>query len=206
VRILVADDHESIRAALIGVLASRQPDWIISGVVSNPEDAIAVSIASHPDVAIINFSRRLLNGEEVAARLHQSVPNTRILMLSLHAHHPSPRGLKATGASVYLLNTELPAMLVRAVERTLATQAFAASTSQLNETCELLKRVPVQWMLTAKELEVLGMISLGQHNKELAFNLNVSGTVESHRARILSKLNLRSVGALVRIAIRDHVN
>jgi len=97
-------------------------------------------------------------------------------------------------------------MLVHAVERVLAGESFFASSSGARQTVEAPEYIPVQFLLTPRELDVLRLLARGKSNKELAAELNMSvRTAESHHANLMAKLNVQSLGNLVRIAFRDGV-
>jgi DNA-binding NarL/FixJ family response regulator len=96
-------------------------------------------------------------------------------------------------------------MLVHAVERVLAGESFFASSSA-RQIVEAPEYIPVQFLLTPRELDVLRLLARGKSNKELAAELNMSvRTAESHHANLMAKLNVQSLGNLVRIAFRDGV-
>jgi DNA-binding NarL/FixJ family response regulator len=116
--------------------------------------------------------------------------------------------VQRAGASGFLAKNEAPARLVEAVEMVLAGAPFFASesacrpSSQLNEQ----ERVPVQYLLTQREIDVLRQLALGLGNKEAAAALDMSvRTIETHRASIMVKLSADSLGEMVKLAIQDGV-
>lgn len=206
VEILIADDHELVRKGLISILTRSHPEWRVVGDVANGSDAIELGTALRPDVAILDLTMPDLSGWQVAERLLKSVPGIRIVILTMHAAAPILRRLRKAGVSAYLAKNEAPKMLVEAVERILAGEPFFASTSASRPNVEPPEYIPVQFLLTPRELDVLRLLARGKTNKELANELDMSvRTAESHRANIMAKVNVESLGELVRIAVRDGV-
>ncbi len=206
VQILIADDHELVRKGLIAVLTASHPEWQVLADVPTGAAAIEVGTALHPDVAILDLSMPGVGGLEAAARLRESVPGIRIIILTMHAAAPILRQLRKAGVNAYLVKNEAPKMLVVAVERVLAGEPFFASSSTLRPGVDAPEYIPVQFLLTPRELDVLRLLASGKTNKELAAELNMSvRTAESHHANILAKLHVESLADLVRLAVRDGV-
>jgi DNA-binding NarL/FixJ family response regulator len=206
VKILIADDHELVRRGLVSILAGSHPEWNIVGDVPTGAAAIELGTALRPDVAILDLSMPDMGGLQVAERLLESVPGIRIVILSMHAAAPILRQLRKAGAGAYLAKNEAPKMLVRAVERVLAGEPFFASTSASRPAVAAPEYVPVQFLLTPREVDVLRLLARGKTNKELAADLGMSvRTAESHHASLLAKLSVESLGDLVRIAVRDGI-
>jgi DNA-binding NarL/FixJ family response regulator len=208
VEILVADDHEIVRKGLVSILGRSHPEWKIVAEAANGTEAIELGQSLRPRVAILDLSMPGPGGLKVAERLIELVPGIRILILTMHSAAPILQQLKKIGVHAYLAKNEAPRMLVVAVERVLAGEPFFASTSasRLAGQIELPEYVPVHFLLTPRELEVMRLLALGKSNKEVANDLNMSvRTAESHHANILTKLAVDSIGEIVRIAIRDGV-
>jgi two-component system response regulator NreC len=205
--ILIADDHELVRRGLIGILAESHPEWNVVAEASDGTAAIELATALRPDIAILDLSMPDLSGAEVAERLLEVVPGIRIIILTIHAAAPILRKLRKLGVSAYLAKNEAPKMLVLAVERVLAGDPFFASMSTSRPTVDAPEYIPVQFLLTPRELDVLHLLARGRTNKELAAELDMSvRTAESHHASIMSKLNVESLADLIRLAIRDGVS
>jgi len=129
-----------------------------------------------------------------------------VLVLTVHSAEPLRRQLRRAGAAAFLAKSEVPNNLVKAVERILAGEPFFSSESASRPVSQLepKERVPVQYLLTPRELDVLRLLVQGLSSKEIASALEMSvRTVESHRANILSRLSVESLGDLIRIAIAD---
>jgi len=209
VRILIADDHELVRRGLANLIKENHPnDWEIVGQASNGPEAIELGESLQPEIAVVDLGMPGCSGLEVTERLVKAVPGIRIVILTMFSAAPVLRHLQKAGAAAYMAKNEAPRMLISAMERVLAGEPFFASISayRLPREVEKPEYVPSQYILTPRELTVLRLLALGRSNKELAGDLNISvRTAESHHANILAKLNVESVGELVRIAIRDGV-
>jgi two-component system uhpT operon response regulator UhpA len=180
----------------------------VVGEAANGKDAIDLGEALRPDLAILDISMPEPNGLVVANHLRQVVPGLKILILTMHSGEPLLRQMKKSGVSAYLVKNEAPRMLVNAIERILEGEPFFASdgTSRSLDQLEASEYVPAGFVLTPRELEVMRLLATGRSNKELAAELGMSvRTAESHHANVLAKLNVNSIGELVRVAVRDGV-
>ena len=206
VDILIADRHELVRQGLISILNSGHPEWNVVADVASGDAAIERGIFLRPHVAIVDLSLPDITGLQVAERLAESVPGIHILILTMRAAANILWQLKKTGVSAYLVRNEAPTQLVPAVDRILAGEPLFQSTSASLPATISAEQIPVQFLLTPRELDVLRLLARGRTNKELAGELNISvRTVETHRAHVLAKLNVESLGELVRFAVRDGV-
>jgi DNA-binding NarL/FixJ family response regulator len=206
VRILVADDHELVRKGLISVLQRAHPEWEIVGEAESGQQAIRLAEELRPNVLIVDLTMPEPNGLKVTERLTESIRGIKVLVLTVHSAEPLRRQLRRAGAAAFLAKSEVPNNLVKAVERILAGEPFFSSESASRPVSQLepKERVPVQYLLTPRELDVLRLLVQGLSSKEIASALEMSvRTVESHRANILSRLSVESLGDLIRIAIAD---
>jgi DNA-binding NarL/FixJ family response regulator len=206
VRILIADDHELVRQGLIGVLQRTHPEWEIVGEASDGRMAIELGENLRPNVAILDLSMPEFNGLQVTERLVNALPGIKVLVLTIHSAEPVMRQIRQAGASGFLAKNEAPRHLVQLVEKVIAGGPFVASQSASRPASQLeeRERVPVQYLLTPRELEVLRQLALGLSNKEVAVALEMSvRTVETHRANIMDRLSLDSLGEMVKFAIHD---
>jgi DNA-binding NarL/FixJ family response regulator len=206
VRILIADDHELVRKGLVSIITHSHPEWKIVAEASDAASAIAQGLELKPSVAILDLSMPDQSGLDVARQLIEALPEIRVLILTMHAAAPILRQLRKAGVHAYLAKNEAPSRLVRAIERILEGEPFFASASAERPYVEAPEYVPVQFLLTSRELQVLRLLVMGKSNKELAAMLDMSvRTAESHHASILEKLRVESLGDLVRLAVRDNV-
>jgi DNA-binding NarL/FixJ family response regulator len=204
--ILVADDHELERLGLIRILSENRPHWRVVAGVSTGQAAIEEGRRLRPHVAVLDLLMPGLNGLEVGQRLLEAVPGLRVIILTMYTAKPIVRQLRKAGFSACLAKDEVPGMLVHVVERTLIGKPFLAIGRGRWLANDETEDIPVQFLLTAREMQVLRLLARGKSNKELAAELDIGvRTAESHRAMLLSKLRVDSLGELVRRAVRDGV-
>ncbi len=202
--ILIADDHAVVRQGFRMILAA-EPDLSVIGEAANGREVITLAEQLQPDVVLMDVSMPELNGIEATRRLLAISPRTRILALSMHRDSVYVREILRAGASGYLLKEAGDKDLLFAVRALAAGQGYLSPEVSDAVLSDYRKHVtdPID-MLTTREREVLQMIAEGRTNKEIALTLDISTyTVDSHRGRIMEKLNLHSVGELVRFAFRN---
>ena len=204
IRILLADDHAVVRQGF-SLILSAQPDMEIVGEVGNGREAVELAGRLHPDVVVMDVAMPELNGIEATRRLADSAPRARVLALSMHKDAVYVREILRAGARGYLLKDAIDHDLVAAVRSVAQGEAYlspAVSEAVLSDYRRHVKD-PLD-LLTSREREVLQMIAEGKTNKEIATLLGLSVyTVDAHRGRIMEKLNLHSMGELVRFAMRN---
>jgi DNA-binding NarL/FixJ family response regulator len=204
IRILLADDHAVVRQGFRAILA-RQADMAIVGEAGNGREAMALAEATTPDLIVMDVAMPELNGIEATRRLTATLPQARILALSMHKDSIYVREMLKAGARGYLLKDSCEQDLLEAV-RTLARGGEYISPgvqSALMSGSRFGGSTPLD-QLTSREREVLQLIAEGKTNKEVANVLGISVfTVDAHRGRIMEKLNVHNVNELVRFAVRN---
>jgi DNA-binding NarL/FixJ family response regulator len=145
-----------------------------------------------------------LNGLDAADQIRRASPETRCVLLTMHREEQYVTRALAAGARGFLLKTQAASDLVRAIEEVMRGGIYLSpQVSQVVVDVSLGKRHPEEDPLTGREREVLQLISEGRTSKEIASELGVSlRTAESHRARLMKKLEIHDVAGLVRYAIR----
>jgi DNA-binding NarL/FixJ family response regulator len=203
-RLLIADDHGIVRAG-IRLLLERQPDIEVVAEAADGVEAVEQALATRPTLAILDVSMPRLTGLQAAREIRAQLPDTRVLMLSMHDdEHYLFEALKA-GASGYVLKREADQDLVGAVRAVGRGEAFLTNAAE--------RSLIRAWMdegaggpsvpLTPREEEVVKLIAEAHTNAQIAAILHLSEkTVESHRANVLRKLGMRDRVELVRYAIR----
>jgi DNA-binding NarL/FixJ family response regulator len=203
VRILLADDHEIVRQGLRAVLESRQ-GWSVVGEASNGTEAIEKAIELVPDVVVLDVGMPELNGLEAIRRIRDALPQTEVLVLSVHdAEHVVRRAL-ASGARAYLAKSDAGRDLVAAVEAALRHKPFLSP--KLSQSVGSASGNVETWIvdLTARERETAQLLAEGLGNKDIATRLDISvKTVETHRTNIMRKIGAHSLADVVRYAIRN---
>jgi DNA-binding NarL/FixJ family response regulator len=205
-RILIADDHVVVRLGLRQIIETHS-GWHVVAEAENGKDAIAKSLETKPDVAVLDYSLPLMNGCDATRQILARLPKTEILIFTMHDSECLFNELLRAGAHGYLLKTDARKYLIRAVE-TLAMHRpfFTGAASEV--LLESYRRRPerVRSVLTDRERGVVQLIAEGNTNKQVANQLGISlKTVETHRASIMRKLNLLSSAALVRYAVRNNI-
>ena len=211
IRVLLADDHKLIRAGLV-LVVQQQPDLSVIGEADDGRQAVQLVESLRPDVVVMDIGMPNLNGIEAARQITASRPDTAVVILSMHADEGYVlRALKA-GARAYLLKDSATTDLVQAIRAVVEGKSFfspAVSKVLLQDYMRKLRRSGAEDsydLLSPREREVLQLVAEGQSNKEVANLLNLSTyTVETHRAKIMQKLNLKGVPELILYAVRKGI-
>ena len=205
IRVLLAEDHPVVRKGLTFLL-HEHPQLDIVGEAEDGEAALQKARELTPDVVLMDIEMPRLNGVTVTEILRKELPQVRVLVLSSHSStHHALRSLKA-GARGYLLKQTSAEDLVRAVERIAAGETFFAPEVAALALNHLVRKEGVTdaMALTDREREIVALIAEGLYNKEIASRLNIgTRTVETHRERIMDKLNIHSTAGLTRFAIEQ---
>ena len=181
--------------------------WHVVAEAENGKDAIAKSLETKPDVAVLDYSLPLMNGCDATKQILARLPKTEILIFTMHDSECLFNELLRAGAHGYLLKTDARKYLIRAVETLAMHRPFFTGTAS-EVLLESYRRRPerVRSVLTDRERGVVQLIAEGNTNKQVANKLGISlKTVETHRASIMRKLNLLSSAALVRYAVRNNI-
>jgi len=203
-RILVADDHGIVRAG-IRLLLERQPDLDVVAEATDGVEAVEQALAERPDLCILDVGMPRMTGLQAAREILSHVPESRVLMLSMHDDEQYLFEALKSGASGYVLKREADQDLVGAVRAVGRGDAFLTNAAE--------RSIIREWMtdstqgpavpLTPREEEVVKLIAEAHTNMQIAEILHLSEkTVESHRANVLRKLGMRDRVELVRYAIR----
>ena len=212
VRILIADDHEIVRRGLIALLQT-QPEWEIAGEAVTGREALDLAKQLTPDIAIIDIGMPELNGLEATRQILKMLPQTEVLILTMHESEQIVREVLAAGARGYVLKSDAGKDLVTAVEALCQHRTFFSSKvselllhSYLRQPEKAEPGEGTRSRLTAREREIVQLLAEGKSNKEVAQSLNISiKTAETHRTNIMNKLDLRSITELVRYAVRNNI-
>ena len=211
-RLLLADDHQVVRAGL-RCLLEGQPGWEVVAEASDGREAVAKAIETRPDVALLDIGMPGLNGLEAAHQIVQSLPRTKIVMLTVHDSEAMIHKVLAAGARGYLFKTDAARDLVAAITAVHADDTFfTPKVSEIilasfkdngvgTQTC-----APPYGRLTPRQSAIVRLLTEGLSTKEVAALLKISiKTAETHRSNIMSKLGLHSVSELVLYAVRNNI-
>jgi DNA-binding NarL/FixJ family response regulator len=200
-RILIADDHGVVRSGL-KLLLDRQSDIEVVAEAEDGVEALEKVIAEKPDVAILDVAMPRMTGLQATHEIKKQVPDTQVLILSMHDDERYLYEALRAGASGYVLKAAAGEDLLDAVRAAARGEPFLTPTAQQTLIRDFLARGE-QPELTPREQEVVKLIAEAHTNKEIAGILHLSEkTVESHRANVLQKLGMRDRVELVRYAIR----
>jgi DNA-binding NarL/FixJ family response regulator len=183
------------------------PDWEVVAEAGDGKEAVRKALETKPDIAVLDYSLPLVNGIEATRQIRAKVPNTEILIFTMHDSDTLVHELLKAGARGFLLKSDASRQLIGAIESLAAHKPFF--TSKVSET--LLQSFVARQRhegspLTPRERSVVQLIAEGHTNKQIAGLLNISlKTVETHRASVMRKLELNSSAALVRYAIRNKI-
>jgi DNA-binding NarL/FixJ family response regulator len=208
IRILLADDHTIVRQGMARLL-EEQPDLKVVGEAVNGQAVVDKALELVPDVIIMDIAMPLLNGIEAAKRVRKSLPDCKILILSMYSHEHYIHQLLETGVSGYLLKDSSGQDIIKAIRGAMKNETvMSPSISQKVEDAFLapqkkLTREKRYESLSNREREVFQLIAEGFSTKQITETLCISvSTVKSHRANIMEKLGLTSPVQLGRFAIK----
>jgi len=207
-RILLADDHTLMRQGLRHILESHDDFEVVAEASSGIEAVIAARI-HHPDVAIVDVAMKELNGIEATAQILKTSPHTAVLILSMYSDERYVlRSVKA-GARGYVLKNSAGDELVQAILTVQKGTAFFSPAvarifqngfARLKDARETSDRFD---LLTDRERQIYQLLAEGNSNKDIANRLGLSlHTVETHRWRLMEKMDLHSTAELVLSAVR----
>ena len=206
IKVLLVDDHPVVRKGLQSCLANRENLKVV-GEAADGLEAIQKVKELDPDVVLMDINMPGMDGLAVTETLRKNSPRTRVLVLSVHDTRDYVMRIVKAGARGYVLKDAPPDELVLAIETVHAGEAyFSASVARLalnQYVAESDSNSPLA-RLSEREREVLIEIAEGRSNKEIASNLSIGvRTVETHRERIMRKLEIHSVAGLTKFAIAN---
>lgn len=210
ITILVADDHAILRQGLRALLED-QNDFRVVGEASNGREAVQMVKETRPNVLIVDIMMPEMNGLEVARQVSKEVPDTRTIILSMHAKESYIQEAIKNGAAAYVLKESQTSELIQAVREVMKGKHFLSAPLgewAIDAYFARAKQFAADDfdLLTRREREVFQMVAEGLSTQEIADKLNLSArTVDVHRARIMQKLRLRNQTDLIRLAIQKGI-
>jgi two-component system response regulator NreC len=211
-RLLLADDHTLVRQGLRKILEERR-EWEVVEEVGDGREAVRAALELKPDVAIIDAAMPLLNGIDATQQIVRRVPEIRVLMLSMHSDEAYLTRALQAGATGYILKDSAGKDLLKGVEAVAAGRPFFSPAIERLMLDDYVRRAAGTTTvadryetLSAREREIFQLIAEARTNKEVAELLSISpATVETHRSRILQKLDIHNTAELVLYAVRRGV-
>lgn len=208
IRLFLADDHTIVRQGLAKLL-DAEPDIEVIGEAENGREAVKKVEALQPEVVIMDISMPLLNGIEATRHIKKVAPQTRIIILSMHAHDRYISELLRLGASGYLLKDATGQDIIQAIHAVMqgGTYLSPSISRRVVEDYVTLKKKSSREdhysKLSNREREVFQMIAEGRSTKDISDILCISpSTVKTHRANIMEKLQIDNITQLVKFAVR----
>jgi DNA-binding NarL/FixJ family response regulator len=211
-RILVADDHDLVRRGIRGLLRTQR-GWSIVAEAATGREAIQMAKKSRPDLAILDVDMPDLDGLEATRQILEASGDTTVLILTLHGSDLLLRRALEMGARGYVLKSDLPDQLIKAIRTVSRGKQFLAPKATdvmvhafLRGDVERKASGRLQERPTPRELEILRLLAVGKSNKEIAAELGITvRTAETHRAKIMQKLGFHSLAELIHYAFRQGI-
>jgi DNA-binding NarL/FixJ family response regulator len=207
IRIVLADDHETVREGLKAIL-SAYDDLEVIAEAENGQEAVSQASTLHPDIVIMDVSMPVMNGLDATKSITCSFAETKVLVLTRHGEEAYLQQLLRAGASGYVLKQSRANVLVGAVRAIAAGKKYLdpAVTAKViggfNRPSASSHEAHSSGTISSREEEVLRMVAWGYSNKDIANELGLSvKTVETHKANATAKLGLTERSDIVRFAV-----
>lgn len=207
IRILLVDDHILVLDGLKARL-ELESHLDIVGTANNGEQALEQAHRLKPDVVIMDVSMPILTGLEATKRFQIELPDTRILMLSMHDDREYILSLIHSGASGYVLKDVSSNELIKAIETVHSGNTYfsAGASDALFRNAPAVEPNVLTQELSQREITVLKLLAAGLSNKEIAKDLHISvRTVETHRLKLKTKLGIQSTAGLTKFALKHQL-
>jgi DNA-binding NarL/FixJ family response regulator len=196
---MLVDDHSGMRAAL-RTMINAEPDLVVVAEADGARSAVGLLGSSKPDVVLMDGSMPGVNGMEATRRLRELQPSVRVIGLTLYEERAYLEEMITAGAKGYVLKTEAPVNLAKAIRAVAAGGTFFDKLVPRPSSITA-ENQPITADLSVDELAVLKRLASGQTNSEIAADLGLTlPAVETRRSSAMKKLNLRSRAELARVA------
>ncbi len=208
IRILVADDHKIMREGLRSLL-EKQNDMEVVGEAETGRMTVKLTRELTPDVVIMDIAMPDLNGIESTRKIISELPSVKVIALSMYSDQHMVKGMLRVGASGYLIKDSAFEELAHGIRAVVANRIYLSTKITDVVVEDYARQVSKDKksafsLLTPREREVLQLLAEGKSVKQIASSLHVSvNTVNTHRAQIMTKLDLHSIVDLTKYAIRE---
>jgi DNA-binding NarL/FixJ family response regulator len=212
INVLLADDHNIVRYGISSIL-NTSPDINIVAEASDGSEAVSLFEQHKPDVCIIDISMPVMNGLEATRQILRTSPGAKIIIMTMHLNEEYLNQVLSAGATGYLLKNTNKTDLINSIRRVYnGEKVFSTSVSELMTQSYIRQskkqdggtRSDNRIQLTRRENEILKLIAEGQTSQAIAAKLFISPrTVDTHRANLMQKLNVKNSAALVRYAVEN---
>jgi DNA-binding NarL/FixJ family response regulator len=211
IRILIADDHELIRRGLRQMI-ERHADWEVCDEVETGVQALERASELKPHVMIIDVSMPEMDAVQLTRQIRQRLPNTEVLVFTMHEGEELMCALIAAGARGYVLKSDPTRDVIAAIEALSKHLPFFTGKVSIELRESFVKSIKGDQSrfpsasLSQREREIVQLLAEGKSNKQVAAILGISiKTVETHRATIMHKLDANSIVELVHYAVRNNI-
>jgi DNA-binding NarL/FixJ family response regulator len=205
-KVLLADDHTIVREGLLSLLHEQQ-DIVVVGAAENGHEAVEKARRTFPDVVIMDIAMPLLNGIEATRQLTRLVPQTKVIVLTMYVDEEYVLRALQAGVRGYLLKRAAASELLQAIRAVTRGDFYLSSD---------ISRVVVERFLASddpgaeeavalsdRERQILQLVAEGYTNRQISTALGITPkTVDTHRTRLMAKLDIHDTPGLVRYAIR----
>lgn len=199
--VVLADDHQMFRQGLKFLLEGEK--YRVVGEAENGQDAIRLSRQHHPQIAILDYSMPVLNGIDAAKEIQRQSPETAVILLTMHENEEYALEALKCAIRGFVLKHQAAAELINAIREVLQGSIYLSPSISAAVVKALMSKEGEPEQLTGRERQVLQLIAEGNTTKDVASLLHLSvKTAESHRSRIMSKLDVHNIAGLVRYSIR----
>jgi two-component system response regulator NreC len=210
IRVLIADDHAILRAGL-RMLINAQPDMEVVGEAADGPEALRYAGEANPDVLTLDLTMPGGSGVKTLERLRQECPQTRVLVVTMHEDPAYLHAALAAGGSGYVVKSAADGELLTAIRALAQGRTFVSMKLTDSDTPQIFGHQATSTQsppraraspLSPREQDVLKLLAQGYTNQEVGTRMHLSvKTIETHRARLLDKLGLRSRAELTRYAL-----
>ena len=200
-KVILADDHSIVRKGLRSLI-EEQGKMQVAGEADNGRKVIELVNQHNPDVVVIDIGMPELNGIDATRHITTTYPDTKVIALSMHSDPRYIEQMLEAGASGYLLKDCAFEELIQAIDTVMSNRQYLCE--EVQDQSSFRKKTKPAVNLSGREREVLQLLAEGGSTKEIASDLDISvKTVETHRQRIMDKLDIRSIAGLTKYALRE---
>lgn len=211
IRVLLAEDHTIVRKGIRSLL-DDEPSITVVGEAENGREAVEKAEELQPDIVLMDHTMPLLNGLEATRQLRKRLPDTQVLILTMHTNEEYIFEFLQAGAAGYLVKQSAPTDLVAAIRAIQSGQSYLSPAISRTVIEEYIRHGAESGkgdsleILTDREREVLQLVAEGFSNRDIADQLHISiKTVGVHRLNLMQKLDLHSPTELTKYAIRKGI-